>query len=213
MDLAGKKIVFLGDSITHGDCISDKNNSYVERVKRAFLWGEVANYSVPGSRIAEYIGEDPRAIKGSFVKRYLDMPDGMDMVVVFGGTNDFGIGNAPLGKAEDETETTFNGAVNILMQGLKRKYPNSVIIWMTPLHRKTEHMPNEYSGAILVEYVDIIKIKAAEYGLLILDMQELENLQPTDYYYNTLICKDGLHPNDAGHAVIADEVINYLRNL
>lgn len=210
MELTGKKITFLGDSITAGRLAEDINNSYFEVVKRRFQWEQIHNFSVPGARIGEYIGKD---IASAFVRRYVDMPDGMDIVVVFGGSNDFGIGNAPLGKPDDENAETFYGAVNILMKGLKTKYPEAIIIWMTPLHRKTEHIPNKYSGAVLSEYVDIIKCKAAEYGLLILDMQNLKSLQPTEYYYSNLICSDGIHPNDVGHVVIAEEVIKYLRNL
>ena len=210
MIIDGKKIAFLGDSITFGACLADVNDSYVSRVKRSADWAALHNHSLSGSRIGEYIGQDPRNIGPSFVKRFPDMPDGMDIVMVFGGTNDFGIGNEPIGEITDETAETFNGALNILMKGLKKKYPDAFITFMTPLHRRTEAVPNEFTGSVLAEYIGAIKERAAHYGFHILDLHEVESLQPTDEYYKTMILGDGIHPNEKGHAAIAEEVIRYL---
>ena len=213
MNLHGKKIAFLGDSITFGACIKDINNSYVNLVAKSVDWDEVSNCSLCGSRIGDYIGEDPRNIGPSFVERFPDMPDGMDIVVVFGGTNDFGIGNEPLGEITDETAQTFRGALNILMKGLKVKYPDAFLVFMTPLHRKTENTPNESTGAILKEYVEAIKERAAYYKINVLDLFSAESLEPTASYYESMLIGDGIHPNEMGHAVIAEEVIKYLNEI
>ena len=141
------------------------------------------------------------------------MPDGMDIVVVFGGTNDFGIGNEPIGEVTDETAETFNGAINILMKGLMTKYTDAFITFMTPLHRRTEEIPNEFTGSVLAEYIGAIKERAAYYGIHILDLHEAESLQPTDEYYETMILEDGIHPNEKGHETIAEEVMKYLTNI
>lgn len=210
MILDGKKIAFLGDSITFGGCVSDMNNSYVNRVKRSADWAELHNCSLSGSRIGNYIGQDPRGIGPSFVERFPGMPDGMDIVVVFGGTNDFGIGNEPIGEITDETADTFNGALNILMKGLKVKYPDAFIVFMTPLHRRTENIPNEFTGAVLPEYIAAIRERAAYYGIHIMDLYAAESLKPTEAYYETMIIGDGIHPNEKGHEVIAEEVMKYL---
>ena len=102
MVLEGKKIAFLGDSITRGAYLQNVSDCYSELVRNAVNWGAFSNHSVPGSRIGEYIGPDPKHIKGSFLERFPEMPDGMDIVVVFGGTNDFGIGNAPMGEKSNQ---------------------------------------------------------------------------------------------------------------
>ena len=50
--------------------------------------------------------------------RFTEMDERADAVVVFGGTNDFGHGDAPLGKPSDRDPSTFYGACHYLMNGL-----------------------------------------------------------------------------------------------
>lgn len=211
MKLDGKRIAFLGDSITFGGCLENSEDCYVNRIVKMSRWGRVLTYAVPGSRIGAYIGSDPRCIGPSFVERFRQMEGKLDIVMVFGGTNDFGIGNAPLGDRMDHTPFTFYGALNLLMEGLKEKYPEALLAFMTPLHRRTEAVPNEYSGAVLADYVSAIRERAEEYKIHILDLYAAESLKPDDAYYETMLTPDGIHPNAYGHAVIAEEVIRYLK--
>ena len=213
MNFSDKKIVFLGDSITHGDCIENRDNSYVNTVIREMGFKKAFNHSVPGSRIAEYIGEDPKKIGPSFVKRFSGMEDDADIVVVFGGTNDFGIGNEPVGAEDDETDSTLCGGLNILMKGLCEKYPLAKIIVITPLHRKNENEPNKFSGEPFISYISAIRAAAKKYNAKLLDLYGDKDLQPSDEYYDALIINDGLHPNMEGHRVIADKLIEFIKKL
>ena len=45
-----------------------------------------------------------------------------DGVVVFGGTDDFGHGDAPIGTPSDRTYDTFYGACHVLFSKLIEKY-------------------------------------------------------------------------------------------
>lgn len=209
MILEEKKIALLGDSITRGIYLSDENNCYAKLLEKAVRWGAFSNHSVPGSRIGEYIGPDPKRIKGSFLARYPQMPDDADIVVIFGGTNDFGIGNAPMGAASDKDPYTFCGAVNLLFDGVKQKYPSAAIVVVLPLHRKDEHKPNAYSGAVLEDYIDVIRRKASDCGFLICDLRSAPGLKGDDAYY-AMMMDDGLHPLEAGHEILAREMLKYL---
>ena len=51
-----------------------------------------------------------------------------DYVIVFGGTNDFGHGDAPFGEIGDKTPDTFCGAVDDLVNVLLRYYKKEQII-------------------------------------------------------------------------------------
>ena len=113
------RIAFLGDSITCGACLQKGEESYVDRIWKSCPWAEIFRYGEPGSRIGSYIGEDPRKTGPSFVERFHRMEKELDLVVVFGGTNDYGIGNAPLGTMEDRTAETFCGAWNLLAEGCR----------------------------------------------------------------------------------------------
>ena len=209
MLLEGKKIAFLGASIERGAYLSNQCDCYTERIKSAIPWNGFYNYSVPGSRIGEYIGPDPKRIKGSFLERYPQMPDGMDIVVVSGGSNDFGIGNAPMGAYSDKDPYTFCGAVNLLFDGLKKKYPDAAVVVILPLHRRDENHPNMYSGAVLEDYVQVLHKKASEYGFLTCDLRSAPGLQGDDAYYSDFM-EDGLHPFEKTHALLAKELLTYL---
>ena len=64
------------------------------------------------------------------------------VVAVFGGTNDYGHGDAPVGSFEDRTPDTFYGALHYLYSGLKEMYPKATIFVMLPLHREGEDNDN-----------------------------------------------------------------------
>ena len=63
MILEGKKIAFLGASIERGAYLNDENTCYSAIIRDSIDWATFSNHSVPGSRIGEYIGPDPKRIK------------------------------------------------------------------------------------------------------------------------------------------------------
>lgn len=77
--------------------------------------------------------------------------------MIFGGTNDFGHGDAPIGTPDDRIEDSFWGACHLLCTKLIRRFPKSQIVYMGSLHRITEEEPNRH-GKISSGYVEIIKI-------------------------------------------------------
>ena len=138
MELKGLKAVFLGDSITEGYRASTFDNAYWQVLARRT--GLVAKgYGVAASRIARQAPSDPpQPYDEDFVLRAMRMDADADIVCVFGGTNDFGHGTAPIGTPRDRDPYTFYGAVNNLFRTLIERYPNSFIFVMTPLHRTHE---------------------------------------------------------------------------
>ncbi len=142
MKLKGLKAIFLGDSITEGVGASRVENCY---------WGVLSKntklktlgYGVGGTRIAR----QDEVINGNdiwqrdFIQRALEMDKDADVVCVFGGTNDYGHGTAPIGNKDDETPYTFYGALNCLYTYLVETYPNAFIFVCTPLHRLNEDDP------------------------------------------------------------------------
>ena len=218
MDLLDKKINFLGDSITAGFATSCEECIYLNVLKKKAGLAEARNYGISGTRYAiqKEIGNKCADVN-SFSKRFEQMDDDADIVVVFGGTNDFGHGDAPLGDFLDRSPETFYGACHYLYSGLIRKYLGKNIVIITPLHRcnelsaRGECKTKDYGT--LKEYVDIIREVAEYYSLPVLDLYANSGLQPMVEEIRTTYIPDGLHPNDLGHQIIASKLETFLRSL
>ena len=211
MELKGLKINFLGDSITEGVGTSSKETIYHAVLAKEVGLSQANNYGISGTRFAIQKGtekqpKDDYVDINSFCERF-DKMDDADAVVVFGGTNDYGHGDAPLGSFADRTPDTFYGACHYLFSGLIRKYLGKPIVIMTPLHRTNElevpdiKMPGDYSD--LKTYVNIIREVAEFYSLPVLDLFKTSGLQPAIKEIQETYIPDGLHPKDKGHEVIA----------
>ena len=216
MNLNGLKINFLGDSITEGVGVSSSENIFLNLLAKEYGF-TARNYGVSGSRIANQLnpGNPNDRMERCFVTRIGDMDPDADVIVVFGGTNDFGHGDAPLGTPEDRTVNTYYGACHCLCKGLIEKYPGAEIVIMTPLHRCNELNPRgdgwkARDYGILSTYVDILKEVATEYSLPILDLWSVSGIQPCVEAHRLAYMPDGLHPNDAGQALLAERIANFI---
>jgi lysophospholipase L1-like esterase len=218
MILENKKINFLGDSITQGCGTSSPEHIFVNLLKEQYHLAAARNYGIGGTRIAPQIEPYNEFWDAhDFLGRIDEMDDDADVVVVFGGTNDFGHGDAPLGTFEDRTVDTFYGALHCLCLDLIAKYPDATIVFMTPLHRGNEDNirgdGNKPPYGVLKTYVDIIKEVTAFYSLPTLDLWSCSGIQPRVPQIRDRYCPDQLHPNDAGHALIASRLIGFLKSL
>ena len=217
MELKGKKILFLGDSITEGHGSSDISKCFVSLIAEREQ-AHCINYGIGGTRIARQTtpSEDP-VWDQDYPSRVDDMDPEADIVVVVGGTNDFGHGDAHLGSMEDRSVYTFYGALHQLYTSLIEKYPRADIVVLTPLHRLNEDDPrgdgNKAPSARLKVYVDIIREMAEYYSLPVLDLYAVSGLQPKVPIIQELYMPDGLHPSDAGYEILANKITQFLKTL
>ena len=215
MELKGTKINFLGDSITAGDGSSALSKSFPAVIEREY--GAVCrNYGICGSCIARRKEIDSTITSHrDFVMRVDDMEPDADVVVVFGGTNDFGHGDAPIGTMDDRTPYTFYGALHCLYIALIKKYPAKLIVILTPTHRYNEDNPHgdnkTTSVATLIEYVNIIREVAEYYSLPVYDLFKESGFQTRVPEVQQMLMPDGLHPSDMGYEVLAHKVAQYLK--
>jgi len=209
MELNGRKINFLGDSITQGVGASEESLCYVSLI--AERTGAVCrNYGISGTRIAaKRIPSETARHDLDFCSRVDQMDEDADVIVVFGGTNDYGHGDAPLGQFTDHTVWSFYGALHVLYSRLEERYPNAIIAVLTPLKRLEE----DSGGRTLPQFVQAIRQVSAEHGLALLDLYR-------DFPYDLHIRQmqqryipDGLHPGDAGHSLLADMIIHFLEEI
>lgn len=218
MELEGKKINFLGDSITEGHGASSKEHCFVSLIGAKY-GAECRNYGIGGTRIARQHSKSiDEKWDRDFCGRVEKMDSDADAVVVFGGTNDFGHGDAPLGTMNDRTVDTFYGALHTLFTSLIERYPLIPIVVLTPLHRWNEDNVRGDGNktddvADLKTYVEIIREVAEYYSLPVLDLYRESGLQPKVPVINKTYFADGLHPNDRGYEVLAQKIAKFLRSL
>lgn len=220
MNLKNKKIVFLGDSITEGHGVKAPENRFVDRI--AAQTGAICkNFGIGGTRIAKQTVPSPsERCDLDFLSRVPDLDEDADIIVVFGGTNDWGSGDAKLGNFESRDTYTFYGALHTLYTMLTEKYPTSQIVVLTPLHRTgefgpvvRENMPQANKNIALKEYVNAIRELAEYYSILVLDLYKTSGIQPEIPVIKEMYIPDGLHPNDEGHKLLANRIIKFLETI
>ena len=214
MEIKGLKINFLGDSITEGVGVSDIETKRYTSVFEAKSGAIVRNYGIGGTRIARQ--HKPSANPRHdlvFLDRVEEMDPDADIIVVFGGTNDFGHGDAAFGCFDDRDEYTFYGAMHSLVLRIMNRYPDAEIVFMTPLHRRTESVPKADSGRVLSDYVRAIREVTEYYGIPTLDLYATSGIQPAVVGAVDTMTSDGLHPNDKGAERIANRLLGFLKSL
>ena len=224
MNIQGFKVNFLGDSITEGVGVADQANRYDNRLAVMCQLSKVHNYSISGTRLAHQIhpSEKPR-YDLCFCGRAYDMDETADMVVVYGGVNDYIHGDAPFGSMGDTTPATFCGGVYFLMCFLRETYGDKPIIFMTParsfLRKEVDdryvstHAKKLPGGKPLIDYVDVILETAKQFNVSVLDLYRDLGIDPHDPAQFEAYTVDGLHFNDAGHEVIAQRLKEFIEAL
>ena len=225
MNVKGFKVNFLGDSITEGVGVTDIANSrYDNRLKVLCQLSAVNNYGISGTRLAHQIhaSENPR-FDLCFCGRAYNMDTSADMVIVYGGVNDYIHGDASFGQPGDTTPATFCGAVYFLMKYLKENYAGKPVIFVTPARMFLRHEVDDLQpsvhprknavGKVLQAYVNVIIKTGKQFGIPVLDLYRTLGLDPHDEACFEAYTVDGLHFNDAGQGVLAQRLKEFIEAL
>lgn len=206
--LSALKCGVMGDSITAGVGASS-GKGFVNLL--ADDLATVTNYGVSATLVANEAG-----YSNSFVSRYTNMSDDLDVIIVYGGTNDWYHGTS-FGDADSTDDTSFYGALNVLMQGLLTKYVGKEVIFVTPMSSqylsKNTDNPNA-AGKTMLDYRNAIMERCAHYAIPCIDlyaecgMDVAHNTAHYDYF-----SADGVHPNDAGHQRVHDRILSAVKLL
>lgn len=223
----GKKVAFLGDSITDKQRIGTQK-CYWEYLSE-MLGIEAFSYGINGNQMDGLLKQAQQLLQ--------EHGQETDAIIVFAGTNDFNAG-VPIGKWFEEvkrdapmpngkkakrtyremsTDTdTFCGRINRLMDYLKTNFPTQQIILLTPLHRgfaqfgdnnvQPEEAFTNSKGLFVNDYVQTIKEAGNVWAVPVIDLNSLSGLYPMNdshvpYFHNGET--DRLHPNAEGHKRMA----------
>jgi len=190
------KMNCLGDSITYGyipDSGAQMQIPYPTTIKSILGLAEVRNYGISGSTLAKNSGNyQPMCV------RYDDMDDDADIVLVFGGTNDYGRAvYSALGTITDTVNSTIYGALNILCEGLITKYPKALIFLCTPLKRADKTGANG-GGYTLEDVAEAIRAVGLKFGMPVLDLDSKGGFYISNETFRAQYGgNDKLHPNQA----------------
>ena len=193
-------INFLGDSITEG-LKWQKKEVYCHYLSK-WLNIRINNQGYRATKIARQKDDNK-----DFNYRLKDLDDKADFTFIFGGTNDYSLGDAELGDINSESYFTFYGALRNLVKDLLKKFDNDKICFILPLSRFDEDKVINHGN--LPQYRNIIKeicdLNKIDY-LDLCDELPVPNTDGKSEYF-----KDGLHPNKQGHKLIARNIIKYLK--
>lgn len=204
------KIAFLGDSITEGCGATTVDNFFINHVGR-ILQAEVLNYGVGGTRLAKQKeNSEEEQWDYDFLSRAEIMERDVDLVVVFGGTNDYGHGVAKLGNIDDDTSYTFFGGIKKLLEYLIEVYGKEKLRFVLPLRRYKDEDLNQSNGVSLSVYVSIIKYVCDIYGIKVLDLFT-DGIPKPETCDGDKFTVDGLHPTDFGHEYIAKKISEFIK--
>jgi len=226
MNLEGKIIAFLGDSITEGVGVADiANNRYDHVLARECNLKKTYNYGIGGSRLAHQsrASDFPRWDL-CFCGRAYNIENNVDLVVVYGGVNDYLHGDAPFGSIGDTTPNSFCGGVFFLMNTLKEKFISRGIpvVFMTPAcctrpdfnDLQVSTHPNKKADAKpLLSYVEVIQKTAEQFQIPVLHLYNNLGIDPKESEDCKQYTADGLHFNDAGQYVLAQKLKAFLQAL
>ncbi len=223
--VANKKLSILGDSIsTYSGYLPSGNATYYPRGEITSVdftwWKEVINAcsltlninnSWSGSRVTTTNGD---ASAGCMTRTAnLGNPD---IIIVYMGINDFNA-NVPIGaydghSAIPNNTTLFATAYSIMLNKILTNYQNAKVYTCTliPEERNlTSGFPELNSnGDSLADYNETIKRISDIFNVEVLDIAKCG----LTYQNMTIYNPDMLHPNKAGHALIANYIINRLDN-
>lgn len=196
-----KKVIIYGDSISTG---SHGEGGYACLLKEALGICEAENHAMASSGLAAVTPHSMVSIL-EYGPHVLD--EERNLIIVWHGSNDWYWGT-PLGR-RGEGPNTFRGAIDYTISCLKKWYPLSDLVWLTPLERSQRpygmekikgYSGENLAGSYLSEYSAEIKNAGALYGFPVIDMAELTRTAELDI---NIHFEDRIHPNRAGYLIIS----------
>ena len=189
----------IGDSISEGYNVTEAQ-TWHSLISSDSQFSHITKYNTSLSSSA--ITDGGRV--DSFIERYTQLNADADLVTIFGGVNDY-LHNMALGNKDDTVTTTFYGAINTLIPGIKSRCPNARIIWMSPMKTTAVGAWRNELGFHLLDYIQAIQYKCREFNIEYIDLYEVGELDP-EYYPDNYA--DQLHPTPTGHSVLKNYLLN-----
>ncbi|MCM1182335.1 MAG: SGNH/GDSL hydrolase family protein [Roseburia sp.] len=211
-DFSGKRVVFIGDSITEGitSAVDQNGNfvSYVTYVNSYLHFQHLLNHGV-GGRMFSYYGGDELSLAANF---YNVVNMDSDIIVVFAGVNDYL--TRPEGKrfgnVDDKMSTSgYCGALRSFMNKLKDNCGDREIFFVTMYNvsKTAECTYSDYNGQpTLGDYMEAERQLVKEYGFHLIELYDTGFMDCSTREASDYFLSDGLHPKDNGNIVLGEHI-------
>lgn len=230
----GKKIVFLGDSVTNCYAVDDREIYGYPYIVTNTLKAEIVNMGTNSRTFCQGGHRD------SCLDDIPDMPTDADIVIVALGVNDwdqgvvdgyqgktrlYNAGDTYYGLGEEGTTdtSTIRGSVAAYCERIREHLTkeDARIYFMTPMicagnysigltsRAKFDSTLENIHGYTQEEMNNVIFEVCEKYGIKVIDTYSdcgIDETNAAEYYV------DGIHPNAAGHRAMAEEVIRVLKD-
>lgn len=196
-------------------------DSFVNLLAGCEPWLNVKNYSMFGCTISKGV---------SLISRHMKDVDSSDVVLLEYGGNDSDFDWAAVATAPDEEhlpKTPLNDFVDSyrrIIQNLREQGKKMIMLNLPPIDEKKyftwigngldrDNIKKWLGGDIhyIYEFHDGYNTKvgeiASEFGIPLIDIRS-EFLRQGNY--SDYLCFDGIHPNEKGHALIAQTILDYI---
>ena len=209
----GKKITCFGDSIT-------AQNQWQPWVGKYFDCTMI-NKGVGGTTV--FNNGNREEIEGEVRDSWMCsddrinlIPKDSDVILIFGGHNDWGYSNLQMGTLGDGNliDSTFKSSYSLMLKKIVNRFPKAKIITMTPVGGRTEHevgnSDKQYyiRNLCMTDFANAVKEVSAYYGIPCIDINAESGISTLNH--NTYI-RDVIHPNAEGGKLIANMVINGMK--
>lgn len=207
--LNGKKIVFYGDSIT-------AQNKFPVIVKE-YYGINAENMGVGGSTIF-YRSETDM----SSDSRISNIPSDADIVMIMGGTNDWGKTQIEekLTYSDGFDRTKFKGAVAYIIQKIQQQCPNAKIIWCTTIGGQNETRATSSPTVQYLPQKDQFGQSGYTFRNAEIEVCNTLGIEVCDTWSCGIngnnaytMIGDTVHPTDAGAKLIANYIIGHLKSV
>ena len=204
--LEGKKIVFLGDSITAGNggtlTLDGSGLDYTNFIAK-YTDASIVNLGIGG---APFEGSDN---DDALVHRYTDIPKDADIIVLFAGINDLFAGSEKFGSLSKLEAGTYCGDIHETFQQISKRHPDADVHVVITYPNKMEKY-QQFVDENWQDYADVQIKLAKRFGFHVINLYEEGFMDSDDSKIRGAFFKDDIHPDDLGSEILGRHILVHL---
>ena len=183
--LEGLTVNALGDSYFEGHGL-DRKKVWLSLLSSKYKM-KMNNYGKGGSTVSNLLDKDPMCERYSLMSN-----NNADIILLEGGRNDFNQG-VPIGATDSHDKKTFSGALNVIIEGLKKKYPNAMIVCIS-----NWNFPGTKNGLDYADYADAMEAVAEQQDVYFIRAcdPEVSGINMKSTTFRAQYC---MNPDDISH--------------